>query len=149
MQTLTSLADLVTTHGVPVDDHHDLDALVPVTDRLQFQGDVAVIPVAAAVQATGSGYPNPVPAAGVAVVRGENGGNTHLLLDGRSPDAAPVTWDPSTGGDTGLDLGVVTVPTGALAYLAHPEHAYSGIAPGRYVIRRQREQADVIRLIAD
>lgn len=146
---MQTLATLVTTHGVPVDDHHDLDALVPVTTGLQFQGDVAVIPTGPAVPATGTGYPTPVPATGVAVVRGENGGNTHLLLDGRNPGADPVTWDPSQGGDTGLDLGVVTVPAGAVAYLAHPEHAYSGIAFGRYVIRRQREQADVIRLVAD
>ncbi len=28
------------------------------------------------------------------------------------------------------------------AYIAHPEHAYTGIAPGSYTLRRQREQAD-------
>jgi hypothetical protein len=38
-----------------------------------------------------------------------------------------------------LDLGVLTVAEGAVAYLAHPEHAYSGIAPGTYLLRRQRE----------
>ncbi|NUR64049.1 MAG: hypothetical protein HOV87_36130 [Catenulispora sp.] len=34
---------------------------------------------------------------------------------------------------------MLTVAVGATAYLAHPEHAYSGIGPGTYVLRRQRE----------
>lgn len=143
MSTQT-LADLITFHGVDVHDHLDRDELVPVhTGRLQFQGDVAVIP-ADAVRASGSGYPKPVPAEGVPVVRGENGGNTHLLLGDRT-----VTWDQSTGGPTALDLGVLTVPETATAWLAHPEHGYLGVGPGRYVIRRQREQADEVRLVAD
>ena len=139
MSTQT-LADLITTHGVDV--HRD--ELVPVhAGRLQFQGDVAVIP-ADAVRASGSDYPKPVPAEGVPVVRGENGGNTHLLLGDPT-----VTWDPSADGPTALDLGVLTVPETATAWLAHPEHGYLGVGPGRYVIRRQREQADEVRLVAD
>lgn len=143
MSTQT-LASLITTHGVDVHEHLDRDELVPIHTALQFQGDVAVIPCGPAVQAAGSGYSVPVPAAGVPVVRGENGGNTHLLLGD-----ATVTWDPSTGGPTALDLGVLTVPQAATAWLAHPEHGYLGVGPGRYVVRRQREQADEIRLIAD
>ena len=143
MSTQT-LADLIGTHGVDVHDHLDRDELVPVHTALQFQGDVAVVPTSAAVPATGSGYPIPLPANGIPVVRGENGGNTHLLLGD-----ATVTWDPSQGGPTVLDLGVLHVPAGATAWLAHPEHGYLGIGPGQYVLRRQREQADEIRLIAD
>ena len=105
---MQTLANLITTHGVDVDDHLDRDELVPTLTALQFQGDVAVIPTGPAAPATGSGYPKPVPAAGVPVVRGENGGNTHLLLAA----GTDVTWDPSTGGPTGLDLGVLTVPAG-------------------------------------
>jgi hypothetical protein len=139
-----TLADLITTHGVDVHDHLDRDELVPVHTGLQFQGDVAVIPASSEITASGSGYPKPVPVLGVPVVRGENGGNTHLLL------ADPtVTWDPTTGGPTALDLGVLTVPQAATAWLAHPEHGYLGVGPGQYVVRRQREQADEIRLIAD
>lgn len=136
MQTLT-LNDAVTTFGVKVDDHHDLDALVPVLDGVQFQGDVAVIP--AAMSAT-----SPVPVSGVAVVRGENGGNTHLLLA-----AGGVFFDQRTATARNLTLGILTVEPGATAYLAHPEHAYTGIAPGNYEIRRQREQAEELRLVAD
>lgn len=34
---------------------------------------------------------------------------------------------------------MLTVAEGSVAYLAHPGHAYSGIGPGTYVLRRQRE----------
>ena len=144
---MQSLATLIAAHGVDVHDHLDRDELIPVHTATQFQGDVAVLPVGPDVPATGSGYPEPVPAAGVPVVRGENGGNTHLLLGDAAGPA--VTWDPSTGGPVGLDLGVLDVPAAGTAWLAHPEHGYLGVAPGRYVIRRQREQADEIRLVAD
>lgn len=143
IQTLSALID---THGIDVHDHLDRDALVPVLTGLQFQGDLAVIPN---VTASGSGYPQAVPREGVAVVRGENGSNTHLLLDGGGTSDTPVMWDPSSGGPSGLDLGVLTVPADRCAFIAHPEHAYSGIAPGVYTLRRQREQADAVRLVAD
>lgn len=130
------------TFGVRVDDHHDREAQIPVLDGLQFQGDVAVIPAADRAAAT-----QPVPQAGVAVVRGENGGHTHLLLA-----AGTCFWNgsPTAGTDpSDLDLGVLTVEEGSTAFLAHPEHAYTGIATGTYVLRRQREQADVARFVAD
>ena len=144
---MQTLAALIAVHRVDVHVRAAADELVPVHDGVQFQGDVAVLPVGPDVPATGSGYPEPVPGGGVPVVRGENGGNTHLLLvDAAGP---AVTWDPSTGGPVGLDLGVLDVPAAGTAWLAHPEHGYLGIAAGRYVIRRQREQADEIRLVAD
>lgn len=141
INTLT-LADAETTFGVRVDDHHDRQADIPVLTGLQAQGDVIVLPATGRHAAT-----TPVPQQGVAVVRGENGGHTHLLLA-----AGTVAWDPSAtaGADpSDLDLGVLTVADGATAYLAHPEHAYSGIGAGTYVLRRQREQADVARFVAD
>jgi hypothetical protein len=66
-------------------------------------------------------------------VRGEFGGHTHTLLA-----EGAVAFDAATG-EEGLDIGVLTVAAGATAFLAHPEHAYSGIGPGTYVLRRQRE----------
>lgn len=134
-----TLATLITTHGVDVHDHLDRDEIVPVHDGLQFQGDVAVIPTEDPSVVGGA-----VPADGIPVVRGENGGNTHLLLP-----APGVTWAPTDSGRSGLDLGVLTVAAGATAWLAHPEHGYLGIGPGRYTVRRQREQADEIRVVAD
>jgi len=59
-----------------------------------------------------------------------------------------VFFDPATPRVGQLGLGVLTVAEG-VAYLAHPEHAFSGIAPGTYELRRQREQADEIRRVAD
>lgn len=135
---MSTLATLIDTHGVDVDAHLDRDALVPVHGGLQFQGDVAVIPAGPAPEG------KPVPTAGVPVVRGENGGNTHLLLAAGSG----VTWAPATG-RRNLDIGCLTVPTAATAYLAHPEHGYLGIGPGVYTLRRQREQAEEIRIVAD
>jgi hypothetical protein len=42
-----------------------------------------------------------------------------------------------------LALGALS--TTAVAYLIHPEHGGSGIAPGTYVIRRQRERSGMTR----
>lgn len=140
INTLT-LADAETAFGVHVDEHHDRQAGIPVLTGLQAQGDVIVLPALRPAATI------PVPQQGIAVVRGENGGHTHLLLA-----AGTVTWDPSsTAGidPSDLDLGTLTVAEGATAYLAHPEHAYSGIGAGTYVLRRQREQADVTRFVAD
>lgn len=132
--------DLIDQHGVDVDPHLDRDALVPVSTGLQRQGDVIVIPAVVANRSTANAT-RAVPQAGVPVVRGEAGGNTHLLLaDG------PVRYDPAP---RDLTLGVLTVSDGAVAYLAHPEHGYAGIGPGSYVLRRQREQADEVRVVQD
>lgn len=137
--TSATLRDAITRHGVEVHDHLDRDALIPTIDRAGRQGDVIVLARANRKPAT-----TQLPRAGVPVVRGENGGNTHLLLaDG------PVFFDGRTPTGTDLQLGTLTVPAGSTAYLAHPEHAYMGIAPGTYVISRQREQADEIRMVAD
>jgi len=137
-----TLADAERVFGVSVDEHHDRSVDIPVLTGLQFQGDVAVIP------SKPSGRPaDLVPQAGIAVVRGENGGNTHLLLA-----AGPCYWGASaTSGidPSDLDLGTLTVPEGSVAYLAHPEHAYAGIGVGTYTLRRQREQADVQRFVED
>jgi len=133
-----TLADVIGLTDTDVLDHLDREVTIPVLPGLQPQGDIMVIPIHAAVWDA-----IPVPASGVPVVRGENGGNTHLLVaDG------PVTWapNPRTGAQT---LGEVTVPDGSVAYLLHPEHGAAGIAPGTYVIRRQREQRDAIELVAD
>lgn len=135
---MRTLATLIAEHGVDVHDHLDRDDIVPVHDVLQFQGDVAVIPTLEPAQVDAV----QVPAEGIPVVRGEAGGNTHLLLA-----SGAVSWSPVDR--VGLDLGVLTVSDGAVGYLAHPEHGYLGIGPGRYVLRRQREQADEIRMVAD
>jgi hypothetical protein len=118
------------------------DAEVPISNGLQRQGDVLVLPLREQEQEEGPPRFQPaaaIPAEGVMVVSGEAGGNGHLLLgDG--------TWAPAWG--RRRHLGVVHVATEA--YLLHPEHAALGLAAGDYLLRRQREQtADGPAAIAD
>ena len=126
-------------HDVEIPAHLIADAEVPVLTGLQVQGDVAIVP-----HRPGKSGEKPieVPREGVPVVRGESGGNTHLLVavDG------PVLWSPSSNPMT---LGQVTVPKGATAFMLHPEHGAMGMGPGSYLVRRQREQADEIRRVQD
>ena len=144
MTTTSTLADLIDRHSTPVDDHHDLAQIVPIHGGLQRQGDIIIVPEpATGAEATDECVQ--VPAAGVPLVRGENGGHTHLLLaDG--PVMACLRVPDST---TSLAVASVVVPDGATAYVAHPEHGYMGVGPGVYEVRRQREMADVIRVVED
>lgn len=132
------LSELINQHGVDVLEHLDRSLDIPVVAGVQRQGDVIVVPSVAAAK-------TPVTAAGVPVVRGENGGNTHsVVADGNV--LCDLVADPSAGD---LRVATLTVKEDSTAYLAHPEHGYLGVAPGHYEIRRQREQADEIRMVAD
>lgn len=132
---MITLAKLEADFGLTYDEHLDREAEIPtVKDAPAPQGDVMVRPVAGLTPAI-----TPVPAEGVAVVRGENGGNTHLLVGKAFFDFR----------ENGLVIGVVTVPDGATALLSHPEHGGFLIAPGSYEIRRQREQKDEIEMVRD
>jgi hypothetical protein len=134
---MLTIDQAVKRYGVQLDAEYVGGDPIPVLDGLQFQGDVAIVPATGTAKAV-------VPVEGVAVVRGENGGNTHLLLPSDG-----VTFDPADTTDESLTLGLLTVAKGKTAYLAHPQHGYAGIAPGSYELRRQREQADVIRQVQD
>lgn len=139
MQNLT-LDEAICGFGVEVLDHLDRSVSIPIITAIGRQGDVLIV-AKTARQKTAS---TPLPADGFPAVRGESGGNTHLLLaDG------DVFYDAETPSPTKLDLGTLTVNEDATAYLAHPEHGYIGIAPGNYTLKRQREQADELRLVAD
>ncbi|MFI0447451.1 hypothetical protein [Actinomadura sp. 6N118] len=108
---------------------------IPTIAGLQHQGDVSVIP--AAMASEDHRHPTTrVPTAGVAVVRGEAGGHTHLLLA-----SGDVRYDARDGAANDIILGSLEVGEGATAWLDHPEHGNTGIAPGRYVLRRKRELA--------
>ena len=134
MNTLTTLAQ---QFGGTFD-HLIADEEIPVLTGLQRQGDVLIVPSRAG-KVDGA---KPIPREGVAVVRGENGGNTHLLVaDG------DVSFAPNA--QRGQILGTLLVGDGAVAYLTHPEHGFNAIGTGSYTIKRQREQADEIRIIAD
>lgn len=136
MATTTEMIEATGVDVVTATDIADME--IPVLSGIQRQGDVLVRP--AAVSAT-----TPVPVKGTPVVRGESGGNTHAIYaaDG------PVFCDVNAGSARDLRVAVLSVPEGSTAYLAHPEHGYQGIAPGNYEIRRQREMAEEIRMVAD
>ena len=134
---MKTLGAIINMTGVDVHDYLDREEIVPVKTGLQRQGDVAVIPTR-----PGAKRGVDVLAAGVPVVRGENGGHTHLLM------GVGVTWAPVVGRG-GQDLGVMVVPGEGVGYLAHPEHGYLAFGPGAYLVRRQRQQADEIRLVQD
>lgn len=134
----TTLAAAIDRFGVDVDDHLDRSADVPVLSSLQAQGDVIFIPRRSGKSSRPAQL---VPAEGLALVSGVAGGHIHLLLA-----AGPVMFVPGVADG---DVGLITVPDGAEAYSAHPEHGYLGLAPGIWCVRRQREQADVIRRVTD
>lgn len=137
MATTTQMIEATGVDVVTATDIADIE--IPVLDGAQRQGDVIVLPNPGLVAHT------PVPAAGTPVVQGEVGGNTHAIVaaDG------PVYCDVTTPAPRSLRVAVLSVPEGSTAYLAHPEHGFMGIAPGDYEIRRQREMAEEIRMVAD
>ncbi|TDO18174.1 hypothetical protein EV580_1358 [Mycobacterium sp. BK086] len=135
---MATTTQLIEATGVHVVTDQDFDLDIPVKSGMQRQGDVLVRPAAVRAQTA-------VPAAGTPVVRGESGGNTHAIYaaDG------PVYCDVQPASTRDLRVATLSVPEGSEAYLAHPEHGYMGIAPGDYEIRRQREQAEQQRMVAD
>lgn len=116
---------------------------VPVLDGAQCQGDLFVIPwpekVNGVMRDASIRSAKPLTAQRTTVVSG-NGGNHHDLVA-----AAGVRFAPSTG----LTVGTLVVDEGAEALLDHPEHGAVRIGPGVYVLRRQREQRDVIAAVQD
>ncbi|WP_245679364.1 hypothetical protein [Actinomadura hibisca] len=144
-----TLADLTRRTGLDVLDHLERDAAVPVLGGLQAQGDLIVVPLHVIQHAVvfHGGGPKwaDVPAEGVEVLRGAAGGNPHTLV----ADPGVCQWTPWIRDSMRLALGALR--TTGPAYLLHPEHGGSGIAPGTYVIRRQREHGGnrLDRLVAD
>ncbi|MEU4742374.1 hypothetical protein AB0G02_18170 [Actinosynnema sp. NPDC023658] len=142
-----NLAELLTRTDLDVLDHLERQTAIPVVDGLQAQGDLLVIPLAL----LGTVHPErwarwrPVPPGGVELVRGAAGNNPHTLV----ADEGACRWTPDVRDP--LRLGIALVENTATAYLVHPEHGGSGIAPGRWLIRRQQERGGARRnlLIAD
>jgi hypothetical protein len=133
-EAVVKLLSSVRSDGVDLA-HLAAELDIPTIAGLQHQGDVSVIPAAMAAEDHRRPM-TPVPAAGIAVVRGEAGGHTHLLLA-----SGDVRYDSRDGAADDFTLGSLEVGDGATAWLDHPEHGNTGIAPGRYVLRRKRELA--------
>jgi hypothetical protein len=133
------LDELISTHGIEIDDHLDRQVRIPVLSGMQRQGDVIVVPCPTATAT------RPVPTAGLPVIRGEEGAHTHALVA-----SGDVRCDLKTAvASKDLSIATLVVGEGAVAYLAHPQHGYSAIAPGSYEIRRQREMGMAPKLMVE
>ncbi|MBF6137260.1 hypothetical protein IU501_30240 [Nocardia otitidiscaviarum] len=130
-----TVSELTVRTGVAVLDHLEREAAVPVVAGLQAQGDLIVIPfhLLTGVRVVDA-HLREVPPGGIEVIRGAAGANPHVLV----ADPGVCRWTSRVADPEGLALGCLD--TRAPAYLLHPEHGGSGIAPGRYVVRRQRER---------
>jgi hypothetical protein len=141
-----NLAEILDIAELSVLDHLELQVAVPVLDGPQAQGDLIVLPLAMVPVVTTSHWTRwqSVPRRGVELVRGVAGGNPHTLV----ADPGVCQW---TGGHQDpLGLGVALFENTAPVYLIHPEHGGSGVAPGRWLVRRQQESGRRRRvLVAD
>jgi hypothetical protein len=138
------LAELLDRTGLDVLDHLDRQVTVPVIDGLQAQGDLIVLPLGLLGWVARDWWE--LPAEGRELVRGEAGNNPHTLVADRGT-CRMITWlaDPER-------LAIAAFENTAPAWLIHPEHGATGIAPGAWFVRRQRELSAGFRkpvLIAD
>jgi hypothetical protein len=141
MKTVT-LAELTDQTGLDVLDHLDLDLAVPVVAGLQAQGDLIIVPlqlVSDDVTVRWDARWRTVPPSGVELLRGGAGGNAHTLV----ADQDACHWTTDVNDHQRLALGVLRAT--ATVYVLHREHGASGLAAGRYVIRRQREATATTR----
>src|SRR5690242_7819532 len=123
MTPRTTLADLTARTGLDVLDHLEREVAIPVVAGLQAQGDLIVVPLAMvedAVLLPPAARWQPVPAAGVELLRGAGGGNPHTLV----ADAGTCHWTTEVRDGELLALGALRAT--APAYLIHPEHGGSG-----------------------
>ncbi len=128
------LAELLDQTGLDVLEHLDRQVTVPVIDGLQAQGDLIVLPLSL-VGEGGFSRQNlrQLPASGLELVRGEAGNNPHTLVaDPGTCRLTTVVFDPER-------LAIAVFENSAPAYLVHPEHGGTGVAPGSWLVRRQRE----------
>jgi len=132
-----TLNQLINRYSIDTEtlEYMDREISIPVLDQPQIQGDVSILPVTTKAATT------PIPLAGIAVVRGENGGNTHSLHGEGFFDFAPSP--------TGTEIGTLTVEPGKEVHMHHPQHGFMGFAGGTYRIGSQREWAGEWRQVAD
>lgn len=130
-----NLAELLDRNDLDVLDHLERQVAVPVLDGPQAQGDLIVLPhtLVQTVTVHAGRRWQPVPPGGVELVRGVAGNNPHTLV------ADPGTCEWTAAIRDPLGLGIALFTNTAPVYLIHPEHGGSGVAPGTWLVRRQRE----------
>ena len=132
---MITLGELLDQHNQTALDYLDRDAQIPVVTTAAAQGDVFFLRVTTKAATT------PIPAAGVVVASGREG-HDHRLLPGGFFDFTPAR-------EGSVQIGTLTVPDGGEVFALHDEHGGLAFAPGTYRVGRQREQADVIEMVAD
>ena len=145
MTSTMTLSEALARHDITAADLALADIEVPVLCGPQRQGDILITPRAPLGKAELATM-TACDRAGVAVVRGEATGNTHLL------DAVEgtVLWQAHDGATGDLLLGVLHVEEGSVANLLHTdEHGCNAIGPGTYTLHGKREMAEEIRRVAD
>lgn len=137
------LAELLEATELDVLDHLEREITVPVIDGPQAQGDLIVLPLSMVPVVTVLSWASwrPVPRHGVELVRGVAGNNPHTLV----ADRGTCQW--TNGLRDPLGLAVAVFGNATPAYLIHPEHGGTGIAPGRWLVRRQQESGRRKRLL--
>ena len=113
MHTTLTLADLTARTGLDVLDHLEREVAIPVTDGIQAQGDLLVIPIALLAPETSRGWAwrnvsvadsarwHQVPGAGIEVLRAGTGGNPHTLV----ADPGTCRWTTGVRDPEALALG--------------------------------------------
>lgn len=139
------LSELLVRTELDVLDHLEREVVVPVVDGPQAQGDLIVLPRWLVKEVVVPERPHrPLPRAGVELVRGVAGNNPHTLV------ADPGTCEWTTTVHDPFGLAIAAFHNTAVAYLIHPEHGATGVAPGDWVVRRQQERGRGRRvLVAD
>ncbi|TWP53759.1 hypothetical protein FKR81_03105 [Lentzea tibetensis] len=129
-----NLAQLLDRSGMDAVDHLERQLTIPVIDGLQGQGDLVVIPLdMTTAQVRAAGW-RAVPPSGAELVRGAAGNNPHTLV--ADPDICRYHQNVHDA----AGLGIAVFENSAPVYLVHPEHGGTGVAPGRWLVRRQRER---------
>ena len=141
-----NLAELIDRTSVAALDHLERETTIPVVDGLQAQGDLIVIPFSMLREQPDFNASRWVAAEGVHLVQGADGRNPHVLVADQGTCRQGEAWTDRTG------LGLAIIENTAPVYLLHPEHGGTGIAPGKWLIRRQQERGKGYRkvvLVAD
>lgn len=136
---LATLADKVEVYEHVLDAWADQD--IPVSTGLVAQGDVVFIPesIAAAngVKVADDGW---APVTERVLV---DGTHRHVLI----AEKGVCRFTAKVTDSQGLAVGVIDAA--APVFIVHAEHGAVGLAPGRWVVRQTREQADEIRKVLD
>ena len=117
------------------------DAEIPISDGLVAQGDVMFIPMRLAVE---NGVDEPdtwEPVTGETTL--VEGVHAHVLV------AGPGDCRISRQVTDSEALTIAVVDVARPVHVLHAEHGAVALAPGKWAVRRTREQADMIRMVED